>query len=158
VSAEVRLQELGITLPQPFPPGGEFVNAVRTGNLLVLGGNIPWDPPETVVLGKLGADLDVAAGRHAARLSAINALATIRSTLGTLDAVKQVVSVRGVVNATPDFIGHTQVIDAASEVFVAVFGEAGRHARIAVGVSSLPVNLALEIELMIEVDPLVVDQ
>lgn len=145
------MTELGIELPPPFPPAGEYVNAVRTGELLILGGHIPFSPPETLILGKLGADLDIAAGRRAARFAAINALASIRSVLGTLDAVKQVVSLRGVVNAVPDFTGHTQVIDGASEVFVEVFGEAGRHARLAVGVSSLPANLALEIELMLEV-------
>ena len=146
-SAEARLQELGIELPPPFPPAGEYVNAVKAGELLILGGHIPFSPPETLVLGTLGADLDIEAGRRAARFAAVNALATIRSTLGTLDAVKQVVSLRGVVNATPDFTGHTQVIDGASEVFVEVFGDAGRHARLAVGVCSLPANLALEIEL-----------
>ncbi len=151
VSPEARLVELGIDLPAPFPPAGQYVNAVRTGDLLVLGGHIPFHPPETLVLGKLGADLDIAAGRQAARFAAINALATIRSTLGTLDAIKQVVLVRGVVNAAPDFIGHTQLIDGASDVFVEVFGEAGRHARLAVGVSSLPANLALEIEVTLEV-------
>lgn len=151
VSAEARLAELGIELPAPFPPAGQYVNAVRTGDLLVLGGHIPFSPPETLVLGKLGADLDIAAGRQAARFAAINALASIRSTLGTLDAIKQVVLVRGVVNAAPDFIGHTQVIDGASDVFVEVFGEAGRHARLAVGVSSLPANLSLEIEVTLEV-------
>jgi enamine deaminase RidA (YjgF/YER057c/UK114 family) len=151
VSAEARLAELRIELPAPFPPAGQYVNAVRTGDLLVLGGHIPFSPPETLVLGKLGADLDIAAGRQAARFAAINALATIRSMLGTLDAIKQVVLVRGVVNAAPDFIGHTQVIDGASDVFVEVFGESGRHARLAVGVSSLPANLALEIEVTLEV-------
>lgn len=151
VSPEVRLRELGIDLPAPFPPAGEYVNAVRTGDLLILGGHIPFSPPETLVLGKLGADLDVDEGRRAARFAAINALATLRSVLGTLDAVTQIVSVRGVVNAAPDFIGHTQVIDGASEVFVDVFGDAGRHARLAVGVASLPANLALEIELTAEV-------
>ena len=151
VSPEVRLRELGIELPAPFPPAGEYVNAVRTGDLLILGGHIPFSPPETLVLGKLGADLDVDEGRRAARFAAINALATLRSVLGTLDAVTQIVSVRGVVNAAPDFIGHTQVIDGASELFVDVFGDAGRHARLAVGVASLPANLALEIELTAEV-------
>ena len=151
VSPEVRLRELGIELPAPFPPAGEYVNAVRTGDLLILGGHIPFSPPETLVLGKLGADLDVDEGRRAARFAAINALATLRSVLGTLDAVTQIVSVRGVVNAAPDFIGHTQVIDGASAVFVDVFGDAGRHARLAVGVASLPANLALEIELTAEV-------
>ena len=147
VSAEARLRELGIDLPSPFPPAGEYVNAVRAGELLILGGHIPFSPPETLVLGKLGADLDIEAGRRAARFAAVSALATIRSMLGTLDAVRQVVSLRGVVNATADFTGHTQVIDGASEVFVDVFGDAGRHARLAVGVCSLPANLALEIEL-----------
>ena len=150
-SPEARVVDLGIELPPPFPPAGEYVNAVRSGDLLILGGHIPFSPPETLVLGKLGADLDIEAGRRAARFAAISALATIRSALGTLDAVKQIVSVRGVVNATPDFMSHTQVIDGASEVFVDVFGDAGRHTRLAVGVSSLPANLALEIELTVEV-------
>ena len=143
--------ELGIDLPAPFPPVGEYVNAVRTGDLLILGGHVPFHPPETIVLGKLGADLDVEDGRRAARYAAISALATIRSALGSLDAVKQIVLVRGVVNAAPEFILHTQVIDGASEVFVDVFGDAGRHARLAVGMSSLPANIALEIEVTVEV-------
>ena len=151
MAAEARLAELGIALPEPFPPAGEYINAVRTGDLLILGGHIPFSPPQTIVFGKLGADLDVDAGREAARFAAVGALATIRSELGTLDAVKRIVLVRGVVNAAPDFIGHTQVIDGASEVFVEVFGEAGRHARLAVGVSSLPANIALEIEVTVEV-------
>jgi enamine deaminase RidA (YjgF/YER057c/UK114 family) len=150
-SAEQRLAELGIELPAPFPPAGEYVNAVRTGDLLILGGHVPFQPPQTIVLGKLGADLDVEDGRRAARFAAISALATIRSMLGSLDAVRQIVLVRGVVNAAPDFIGHTQVIDGASEVFVDIFGDAGRHARLAVGVCSLPANLALEIEVTVEV-------
>jgi enamine deaminase RidA (YjgF/YER057c/UK114 family) len=151
VSAEGRLAVLGIELPDPFPPAGEYINAVRTGDLLILGGHVPVSPPQTIVFGKLGADLDVDAGREAARFAAISALATIRSELGTLDAVKRILLVRGVVNAAPDFIGHTQVIDGASEVFVEVFGDAGRHARLAVGVSSLPANIALEIEVTVEV-------
>ena len=151
MSAEGRLTALGIELPDPFPPAGEYINAVRTGDLLILGGHVPFSPPQTIVLGKLGADLDVDAGREAARFAAISALATIRSELGTLDAVKRILLVRGVVNAAPDFIGHTQVIDGASEVFVEVFGDAGRHARLAVGVSSLPANIALEIEVTVEV-------
>ncbi len=151
MSADARLAELGIELPDPLPPAGEYINAVRTGDLLILGGHIPFSPPQTVVFGKLGAGLDVDAGREAARFAAITALSTIRSELGTLDAVKRIVLVRGVVNSAPDFIGHTQVVDGASEVFVNVFGDAGRHARLAVGVSSLPANIALEIEVTVEV-------
>lgn len=151
MSAEGRLAALGIELPDPFPPAGEYINAVRTGDLLILGGHVPFNPPQTIVFGKLGADLDVDAGREAARFAAVSALATIRSELGSLDAVKRILLVRGVVNAAPDFIGHTQVIDGASEVFVEVFGDVGRHARLAVGVSSLPANIALEIEVTVEV-------
>ena len=152
MSADAKVEELGFQLPAPFPPAGTYVNAVRTGGLLVLAGHIPIGADQQVVLGKLGDDLDVEAGRAAARLAALSALATLRSELGSLDRVARIVSLRGVVNATPDFTGHTQVIDGASDVFVAVFGENGRHARLAVGVSSLPANLALEIELLVEVD------
>jgi enamine deaminase RidA (YjgF/YER057c/UK114 family) len=140
-----------LELPAPFPPAGEYVNAVRTGDLLVLGGHIPISPDNQIVFGKLGAELDVEQGRAAARLAALSALASMHAELGDLDRVGRIVSVRGVVNAVPEFMGHTQVIDGASEVFVEVFGERGRHARLAVGVSSLPANLALEIEVLVEV-------
>ncbi|MBV9846112.1 MAG: RidA family protein, partial [Kutzneria sp.] len=103
------------------------------------------------VCGKLGEDLDVKDGRRAARLAALNALATLRAELGSLDRVARIVSVRGFVNAAPTFTEHTRVVDSASDLFVAVFGDRGRHARIAFGVSSLPANLALEIELLAEV-------
>ena len=108
------------------------------------------DADNTVIQGKAGADLDIDAGRHAARLAALSALATLRDESASLDRVARIVSVRGVVNATPDFYAHTQVVDGASEVFEEVFG-AEVDARLAVGVSSLPANLALEIELLAEV-------
>ncbi|KAA8886217.1 RidA family protein [Nocardia colli] len=148
---EAQVQVLNLVLPDPFPAAGEYVNAVRTGSLLVLGGHIPITVDGQLIVGRLGEDLDVAAGRAAARLAALSALATLRHELGSLDRVRQIVSVRGVVNATPDFAQHTQVIDGASEVFVQVFGDCGRHARLAVGVASLPADLALEIELLAEV-------
>jgi enamine deaminase RidA (YjgF/YER057c/UK114 family) len=103
------------------------------------------------VFGRLGEDLDVAAGRRAARLAALSALATIRDELGSLDRVARVVSVLGVVNATPQFTHHTQVVDGASDVFVALWGRRGRHTRLAVGFSSLPANLALEITMTVQV-------
>ena len=107
MSAEAAVAELGLELPAPFPPAGEYVNAVRTGQLLVLGGHIPIAHDGRVVLGKLGEDLDVEAGREAARLAALSALATLRLELGALDRVARVVSVRGVVNAVPEFAQHT---------------------------------------------------
>jgi enamine deaminase RidA (YjgF/YER057c/UK114 family) len=143
--------ELGLAQPPPFPPAGNYVSAVRTGDLIVLAGHIPIDAENSVVLGKLGDELDVEDGRKAARLAALSALSTLRAELGSLDRVVRLVSVRGWVNSTPDFIGHTQVIDSASDVFTDVFGEAGRHARLGVGLCSLPANLALEIELTAEV-------
>jgi enamine deaminase RidA (YjgF/YER057c/UK114 family) len=101
MSAEQRVAELGLHLPSPFPPVGSYVNHVLVGDLLVLGGQVPWEPPDRVVLGRLGEDLDVEQGREAARLAGLNALASIREALGTLDRVVRVVSLRGVVNATP---------------------------------------------------------
>jgi enamine deaminase RidA (YjgF/YER057c/UK114 family) len=149
---EERIAELGLELPPPFPPAGTYVPAVRTGDLLFLAGHIPIGADQQIVLGKLGDDLDLDAGRNAARLAALSAIATLKHEVGDLRRVSQIVSVRGVVNATPDFTGHTQVIDGASDVFVDVFGDRGKHARLAVGVSSLPVNLAVEIELVAEID------
>lgn len=145
-----RLAALGIVLSAPFPPVGSYVNGVHVGDQLVLGGQVPWQPPDRIVLGRLGDDLTVEQGREAARLAALNALNGIAEALGGLHEVRRIVSLRGVVNASPDFTEHTQVLDAASDVFVSVFGQAGRHARLAVGVCSLPANMALEIELVVQ--------
>jgi enamine deaminase RidA (YjgF/YER057c/UK114 family) len=153
MDADAQLEAMGIVLGPPFPPFGSYVNAVRAGDQLVLGGQVPWDPPDRVVQGRLGAELDVPQGREAARLAAVNALSVIDEALGGLSQVERIVSLRGVVNATPDFTEHTQVIDAASDLLVEVLGERGRHARLAIGVSSLPANLALEIELTVQVRP-----
>lgn len=151
MDADLQAAAMGIVLSPPFPPVGSYVNHVRVGDQLVLGGQVPWAPPDRLVQGRLGQDLDVEQGREAARLAAVNALGAILEALGGLGEVDRIVSLRGVVNATPDFTDHTQVIDAASDVFVGVFGERGRHARLAFGVSSLPANLALEIELVVQV-------
>jgi enamine deaminase RidA (YjgF/YER057c/UK114 family) len=143
--------EINVDLPAPFPPAGSYVNAVVTGSLLVLGGHIPIGADGSVVLGKLGADLDTEAGYEAASRAAYSALASMRAELGSLDRIRRIVLVRGSVNAIPTFAEHTRVIDGASDVFLKVFGPAGRHSRIAVGVSSLPANLALEIEVLVEI-------
>ena len=150
IGTDARLAKLGIALAAPFPPVGSYVNWVRVGDQLVLGGQVPWDPPDRIVQGRLGQDLSVEQGRAAARFAALNALNGINEALGGLDDVRRIVSLRGVVNASSDFTEHTQVIDAASDVFLSVFGENGRHARLAIGVSSLPANMALEIELVVQ--------
>jgi enamine deaminase RidA (YjgF/YER057c/UK114 family) len=126
------------------------VNAVRSGNLLFLAGHVPYRAGGAIVLGKLGAGLDVAAGYEAARLAALGVVATLRDELGTLDRVVRIVKLYGVVNSAPDFMAHTRVIDGASDLLIEVFGDAGRHARLAVGVASLPAGMALEIDVIVE--------
>lgn len=151
-SAEAALARLGIDLPTPLPPFGEYVPAVRSGNRLWVGGHFGTRADGTVHTGKVGAVVSTDEARDAARAAAVNLLATVRAELGSLDSVTRVVHLSGVVNAEPHFTEHTRVIDAASEVFVAVFGDRGRHARLAVGVASLPGDLVLEIEAVIEID------
>lgn len=150
-SAEARLRELEIELPAIPPPAGTYVHAVRTGNLIFLTGHPPIRGDGTVILGRLGQDLDAAAGYDAARVAALGMLATLRHELGSLDKISRIVKVNGVVNATADFLQHTQVINGASDLLVQVFGPAGEHARLAVGYASLPWNICLEVELIAEV-------
>jgi enamine deaminase RidA (YjgF/YER057c/UK114 family) len=150
-SAEARLRELDIELPAIPLPAGTYVHAVRTGTLLFLTGHPPIRADGTVILGRLGQDLDADAGYQAARVAGLGMLATMRHELGGLDRVRRIVKVNGVVNATPEFLQHTQVINGASDLLVEVFGDAGKHARLAVGYSSLPWNICLEVELIAEV-------
>jgi enamine deaminase RidA (YjgF/YER057c/UK114 family) len=149
VSHEERLKATGIELPPPLPAFGQYVPAVLARDVLWVGGHFGTRPDGTLHTGRCGEDVTTDEARQAARSAAINMLATIRDALGSLDRVEQVVRVYGVVNAMPQFVEHTSVIDAASDVLVEVFGEAGRHSRLAVGVSSLPANLTLEIEAQI---------
>jgi enamine deaminase RidA (YjgF/YER057c/UK114 family) len=150
---EHRLAQSGIELPAALPPFGQYVPAVRHGSHLWVGGHFGTSRDGAVDVGRCGQDVSTAAAREAARSAAMNLLATVRQTLGSLDHVEQVTHVYGVVNATPDFTEHTTVIDAASDVLVEVFGDAGRHTRLAVGVSSLPANLVLEIQAQLIVRP-----
>lgn len=152
VTHEARLKSAGIELPAPLPAFGQYVPTVLARDVLWVGGHFGVRPDGTLHTGRCGEDTTAEEARSAARSAAINMLATIRGALGSLDGVKQVVRVYGVVNATPEFVEHTSVIDAASDVLVEVFGEAGRHSRLAVGVSSLPANLTLEIEAQILVE------
>ena len=145
-----RLAELGLELPAPFPAFGNNVMAARCGRLLISTGHVPVDG-DRVVRGKLGRDLTADEGYQAARLAALSLLATLRAELGDLDRIDHLVYLYGTVNATPDFTAHTAVINGASDALVEVLGAAGRHARLAVGVSSLPGGVAVEIQVVAEV-------
>lgn len=144
-----RLAELGIE-PILLPVFGTFERAVRTGDLLHTMGHWPLDG-DRAVTGTVGAELSVTDGRVAAELAARALIGTLQDELGSLDRVVRVASVLVTVHATPDFTDHTAVADAASDLLVAVFGDAGRHARLAVGVSSLPADLALELSAVVQV-------
>ncbi len=150
MSAETNLANLGHTLPPVAPAAGAYEHVIRTGNLLHLSGGISISPDKKI-LGKLGAEISLEEGREAAEICFLNRLAVIKDEIGTLDAVHRIVSISGFVNSTPDFINQPKVIDAASELAVAIFGESGKHSRAAVGCASLPLGVAVEISMIIEV-------
>ncbi len=149
---ENRLVELGIELKEPSPPVANFVNIVRVGNLLFLSGKGPLQGNGENITGKLGGDLSLEQGYEAARVTAVNQLSVLKSELGNLNKVKRIVKVLGMVNATPDFTDHPKVINGYSDLMVKVFGERGKHARAAVGMGSLPGNIAVEIEMIVEIE------
>ncbi len=150
--AEARLQELGITLPVLRAPMANYVRAVRSSNLVFLAGHGPAQSDGTYITGKVGQDLTVEEGYEAARLTGLALLASLRAEIGDLNKVSRVVKVTGMVNATADFTEHPNVINGCSDLFVEVFGpEVGKHARAAVGMASLPIGIAVEIEAIIEV-------
>lgn len=149
--AETNLKEKGITLIPPPSPIANYINVVRVGNLLYLSGRGPWKADGTYVTGKVGKDLTIEQGYEAARLTAISHLSVIKTELGSLNKVKRIVKVLGMVNCEADFKDHPKVINGFSDLMVAVFGEKGKHARSAVGMCSLPLNMAVEIEMVVEV-------
>ena len=149
MKTEKRLKDLGIELDTASNPVANYVNAVRTGNLLYLSGKGPG-----AVRGKVGADTTVADAYKHARATGLNLIAVMKSELGDLDRVARIVKVLGMVNAAPDFGDHPKVINGCSDLFVEVFGDRGRHARSAVGMGSLPNGIPVEIEVIVEVsDP-----
>jgi len=150
---EAKLKELGIKLPTPAAPVANYVNAVRTGNLLFLAGKGPTGPDGKDVIGKLGKDLTVAQGYEAARFVAINQLAVLKAELGDLNKVRRVVKVLGMVNSDPAFTQQPEVINGFSDLLVTVFGDKGRHARSAVGMAALPRGIAVEVEMIVEIQP-----
>jgi enamine deaminase RidA (YjgF/YER057c/UK114 family) len=149
---EKKLQELGITLPTPMAPLANYVPFVRTGDLVVVSGQVPAVDGKIAVTGKVGDGLSIEQGQHAARLCFINVLVHIKAACGgDLDRVQQVVRLGGFIAAPASFSGHALVMNGASDLAVAVFGEAGRHARAAVGVPSLPGDAAVEVEGMFRI-------
>jgi enamine deaminase RidA (YjgF/YER057c/UK114 family) len=150
--AEARLKEKGIVLNTPGKPVANYVNAVRVGNLIYLAGKGPTKPDGTNITGKVGKDLTIEQGYDAARLTAINHLAVLKAELGSLNKVKRIVKVLGMVNCTEDFKDQPKVVNGYSDLMVEIFGEKGKHARSAVGMYALPSNIAVEVEVIVEVE------
>jgi enamine deaminase RidA (YjgF/YER057c/UK114 family) len=142
---EARLGELGITLPDAPAPAANYVPFVITGNLLFVSGQIAQGP-DGPIRGKLGESMGIEEGQAAARACALALIAQARAATGDLDRIARVVKLTGFVNATPDFVDHPKVVNGASDLFVEIFGDRGRHARAAVGSASLPLGVAVEIE------------
>ncbi len=149
---EAKLKELGIELPAATAPIANYVPFTRSGSLVVVSGQVSMRNGKAEFVGKLGAAISVAEGQQAARLCALNILAHLRAACdGDLDRVKRVLRLGGFVNCTPEFTEMPQVVNGASDLMVAVFGDAGKHARAAVGVSSLPLGVAVEVDAMFEI-------
>ncbi len=151
MGATTRLRELGIVLPPVLAPAGSYEPCVLVGSTLHVGGHGPVDG-DTVIRGKVGSDLDLTAARQAARMTGLSILATMQEELGDLDRVERIVKVFGMVNVAPGFDQTPAVIDGCSDLLLEVFGDAGRHTRSAVGLAELPFGIAVEIELIAEVN------
>ena len=152
MSPEARVAELSLQLPPPPPPGGIYKPVVITGNLAYVSGHGPLKDDGTFITGRVGADLDLAAGQAAARQTGLALLSTMRAQLGSLDRVKRVIKTLGLVNSTDDFNEQPKVINGYSELFREVFGEDGVGARSAIGTNVLPGNIPVEIEVIVEID------
>jgi enamine deaminase RidA (YjgF/YER057c/UK114 family) len=149
---EQKLQSLGIVLPAPTNPVANYVKFVRTGNLIFLSGHGPANADGKYTTGKLGKELSIEEGYNAAKLTGINLLSTLNAAVGDLSKVKRIVKVLGMVNSTEQFTDQPKVINGFSDLMVAIFGDKGKHARSAVGMASLPMNMAVEIEMIVEVE------
>ena len=152
MTPEQRLKELGLEMPVGIAPYANYVPYVREGSLLFIAGQAPAAGGALRYVGRVGADLTEQDGYASARLCALNALAQVAAAVGSLGRVRQVVSLRGFVNSANDFYNQALVVNGASDLLVAVFGERGRHARAALGTSVLPMNMATEVELVVAVD------
>ena len=146
-----KLTSLGLVLPAVPTPVAAYVNCVRSGNLLFLSGGLPIDG-ERKVIGKVPTDVSIEEAKEGARMIVLNRLAVIQDAIGSLDKVRQIVALTGFVNSAPDFSGQPQVINGASELLVEIFGDKGRHSRTALGAAALPLNVAVEINFIVEVE------
>ena len=146
---ELKLEELGITLSTPSSPVANYVNTVLTGNLLYISGKGPLQDNGEYIKGKVGEDLTIEEGYYAARVTAINLISTLKASLGDLSKVKRIIRVTGMVNSSSDFTEHPSVVNGCSDLLVEVFGERGKHTRAAVGMNSLPSNIAVEIDMIV---------
>ena len=152
MSFEEKLKELGIELNSPPSPVANYIPVQQTGNLIYLSGQGPRDKSGNFITGKVGKDISADEAYELAKNTAINLISVMKSYLGSLDRIEKIVKVLGMVNSIPDFKDHPKVINGCSDFFVEVFGEKGRHARSAVGMGSLPNNMAVEIEIIVEVN------
>jgi enamine deaminase RidA (YjgF/YER057c/UK114 family) len=146
-----KLAALGLTLPTVPTPVAAYVNCVRSGKLLFLSGGLPIDG-ERKVIGKVPTEVSIEEAREGARIIVLNRLAVIQDAIGSLDKVRQIVSLTGFVNSAADFYAHPQVINGASELLVEIFGDKGKHSRTALGAAALPLNVAVEINLIVEIE------
>ena len=151
MQVEKRLKNMGIELPPAVTPVANYVPAVRSGNLVFLSGHGPFDEDGALITGKVGADLTTEQGYAAARRIAIGLLGSLKAAVGDLDKVRRIVKLLGLVNCPPDFGDQPKVINGASDFLVEVFGDKGKHARSAVGTNALPMNIAAEIEMIVEI-------
>lgn len=150
MNIESRIQELGYSLPSAPAPAGSYVNCVRSGNLLFLAGGIPPLDDDTF-LGKVPTDTSVETAQEAARVITLNRLAVVKDAIGDLDKVTRIVNVGGFVNSEPDFYQHPAVINGCSDLLVQIFGDKGIHSRTAMGAAALPLNVSVEINMVVEV-------
>lgn len=148
---ESTLNELGIVIPDIQPPIANYVPAKRTGNLIFTAGQVS-SLGDKIIKGKLGREIDIETGKAAAKICVINCLAAVRNLLGSLNGVKEIVAVHGLINSVPEFTEQAEVINGASDFMVQVFGENGRHTRTAVGVASLPFDFSVSIYIVVEID------
>ncbi len=149
---EKRLKDMGIELPPAVTPVANYVPSVCSGPLVFLSGHGPFDETGALITGKVGADLTVEQGYQAARRVGIGLLGSLKAEIGDLDKVKRVVKLLGLVNCPPEFADQPKVINGASDLLVEVFGEKGKHARSAVGTNALPMNISVEIEMIVEIE------